>query len=303
MPETLQNLPQGNSSNEKTNQLQRDEAFLHKLVREAGQLLLKHFLNRDYKTKRKADQTIVTEADLAADRYIAESILAAYPDDILLSEELQPSYTIEQDPEPGRTDLRVEADSALTKAYRRNRHVWIVDPIDGTTNFSLGLPIWGVLITRLTDGMPDITTMYFPGLDELYTARKGGGAFLNGEPVHVQPAELQETSTFFTCCSRTYRYYNIKVPYKPRILGSAAYSFCSVGRGAAALGFEATPKMWDIAGGWLFVHEAGGLVKTFDGSQPFPLAPGISYSTQSYPIIIAADAKNLALARKWIEKK
>ncbi len=101
--------------------------------------MLSHFQGPGLHARLKGDRSVVTEADLAADRLISASIHGEYPGDAFLSEELQPSISGED----------VDA-------------IWVIDPLDGTTNFSLGLPIWGVSIARLVGGWPDIGVLYFP---------------------------------------------------------------------------------------------------------------------------------------------
>ncbi len=238
------------------------------LAHQTGDLLLRYFYRDNLDTQLKADKSVVTDADIAADELISTSLKQAYPDDLLLSEELSPS--------------------ASGKADANQRGLWIIDPLDGTTNFSLGLHYWGVLITYLEAGHPVMTAMFFPQLDELYTAYRGQGAALNGQPIQVEPLNPQKRTTFFSCCSRTHKNYRVSVPYKSRILGSAAYSLCAVGRGIALVSFEATPKIWDIAGGWLLVQEAGGSVATLDDSQPFPVRLDQSYARLNFPTLAAA---------------
>jgi myo-inositol-1(or 4)-monophosphatase len=254
--------------------------FSIELAREAGQLLCQRFQHADLKTSIKADRTVVTQADIEADDLIAAAIRRSFPQDVILSEELQPGYDASPD-----------------------GAVWVIDPIDGTTNFSLGLPVWGSLIARVVQGVPQTTAMFFPLLDELYSAERGQGAFLNGDRITTQPPSDEKPYTFFSCCSRTHRSYQVSVPYKTRILGSAAYTFCSVARGIAVIGFEAAPKIWDIAGGWLLVEEAGGVVETLDGSRPFPLLPGMEYARQNFPTISAASPEVAHKARTWIRPR
>ena len=232
-----------------------DLDFAANLARETGQLLVTQYTQTDRLTRLKADRSVVTEADLKADRLISKRLQESYPDDMLLSEELQPCF------EGG-----------------VGKKLWIIDPLDGTTNFSLGLQIWGVLIARLVDGWPELGVLHFPLLGETYTAERGQGAYLNNERIRVKPPDEHTHASFFACCGRTHRRYEVRVPYKPRILGSAAYSLCAVGRGMAIAAFEATPKIWDIAAGWLLVREAGGLVETYDESEPFPLLSGEEYA-------------------------
>jgi len=254
--------------------------FAIELARSTGKLLLKFFRPGGSETRLKADQSVVTEADLAADRLVKQAIRDAYPQDLVLSEELHPWLPL-----------------------GHQGAVWVVDPLDGTTNFSLGLPIWGVSIARAVNGLPETGAIIFPLLDELYSAQIGTGAFWNGERIRVQPPDKRKPATFFACCGQTHKLYRVSVPYKPRILGSAAYNFCAVARGAAVLTFEATPKIWDLAAAWVLILEAGGVIETHHGPSPFPLTPGMDYTTQAFPTLAAATAKMVTKARKMIEIK
>jgi myo-inositol-1(or 4)-monophosphatase len=257
-----------------------DLQFVEELACSAGDLLASYYRPEGTPYKLKHDQSVVTEADIAADDLIAEAIRAAYPDDLILSEEVQPF---------------------LSPDHRGN--TWVVDPLDGTTNFSLGLPIWGVAIVKAIDGMPHTAAMYFPLIHEMYTAQAGAGAYLNGDRIHVRPPESGPATTFFACCGHTHRQYNVSVPYKPRILGSAVYDFCSVARGAALLCFEATSKLWDIAAPWILVQEAGGFIQAHHGQSPFPLPLNVRDSSQAYPTLSAASEKLLIKGRSWIQLK
>lgn len=240
--------------------------FAETLARQAGSLLTEFFQLNGIESTQKADHTVVTQADLAADDLIRSAIQAAYPEDQILTEE-----------------------SGITQ-YRPDRPMWIIDPLDGTTNFSLGLHTWGVSIARLVDGYPDIAAIYFPLYSELYTAKRGEGAFLNQQPLQIDPQNAQRTTAFFACCSRTFRRYQVGVRYKTRILGAAAYDFCCVARGAAIAGFQVTPKIWDIAGGWLVLEEAGGSAQLHGGGSPFPYTVMEGFERISYPTVMAANA-------------
>jgi myo-inositol-1(or 4)-monophosphatase len=245
--------------------------FTIELAQRAGELLLQYYSRTILPIGLKNDQSIVTEADFASDELISKSIREVFPDSIILSEELATSIT--------------------SPEFSNDRSVWIVDPLDGTTNFSLGMHIWGVLITRLVGGVPAETVHYFPALQELYTARHGEGVWMNGKAIRVQPPRKDRPTTFFSCCSRTYHKYQLEVPYKTRILGSAGYSFCCLARGAALISFEATAKIWDIIGAWLIVSEAGGFIETLDGSQPLPLLAEYNYAQINFPVLATATQK------------
>ncbi len=251
-----------------------------RLALEAGELLKGYHQRQGGQVRTKLDHSVVTEADMAADRLIAHSIQEAFPQDILLSEEIQPYLP-----------------------HDISNPVWVIDPLDGTTNFFLGLPIWGVSIARLESGMPVLAVLNFPMLGEMYLAQHDSGAYLNDKSIRVKPPHPDQPAAFFSCCSRTHRKYTIKVPYKPRILGSAVYDMCTVARGIAVLGFEVTPKIWDIAGAWLLVSEAGGVIESYTGTSPFPLTPGTDYSQRNFPTLAAPNQELITLARSQIIPK
>jgi len=248
------------------------------LAQRAGKLLLE-LSGQEVSMQVKGDRTAVTQADLQSHDLIVTALREAFPHDTIISEEGSRAY-----PESGEA-------------------AWVIDPLDGTTNFGLGLPIWGVLLCRLEQGFPALTVMYFPRLAELYTARRGGGAFLNGRPIQVEPPSAARPFSFFICCSRTIRRYQVNVPYKARILGSAAYTYCCVARGMALLGFEATPKIWDLAGGWLLVQEAGGVIEAYEGCSPFPFQAAAADLSTPYPTLAAATPELLAQGRLQIIRK
>jgi myo-inositol-1(or 4)-monophosphatase len=253
--------------------------FIADLANKTGDHLLDYFKPNGTTPTLKDDRSLVTEADISADRLILEAISERYPDSKVLSEELSPRLDSESSP------------------------VWVVDPLDGTTNFSLGLPIWGVSIAQVEDGFPVAAAIYFPVLKEIYTAQIGQGAWLNGDGIRASPSNPGNPNTFFTCCSRTLHRYEVNLRYKTRILGSACYSICAVARGMALIGLEATPKIWDIAASWLIVGEAGGVIETFDGSRPFPLQPGCDYRHSEFPTLAAGTPDLLAHARREIRLK
>lgn len=253
-------------------------AFAIALAQRAGKLLL-DLSHQEIQMQVKGDRTAITQADLQSHALITSALQEAFPQDIIISEEGSRAVS-----EVGGT-------------------AWLVDPLDGTTNFGLGLPIWGVLLCRLEQGFPTLSVMYFPRLDELYVASRGGGAFLNGRPIRVEHPSSERPFSFFICCSRTIRRYQISVPYKARILGSAAYTYCCVARGVALLGFEATPKIWDLAGGWLTVQEAGGVIEAYEGRSPFPFHAATDDLSLSYPTLAAATPELLAQGRQQITRK
>ena len=253
--------------------------FAIDLALQTGDLLRDYFSPAGLQAVQKADHTVVTEADMAADRLITEAINSKFPQDKIISEESSHKLDDPQTP------------------------TWIIDPLDGTTNFSLGLSIWGISIARLINGYPELGILYFPLINELYCAERGSGAFLNHLPITTHGSSYSQAMSFFACCSRSFRYYDITIPYKLRILGSCAYTFCMVARGSALLGFDATPKIWDLAAIWLLVEEAGGKISAFDGSPAFPISPMENFSNINYPTLAAATLDIYSFGQKKIRKK
>jgi myo-inositol-1(or 4)-monophosphatase len=249
------------------------------LARRAGKVLMDAFRIAGTCASFKSDHSFVTQTDVAVDHLVTTALQENFPGEAILSEELQTYLS-----QPAST-------------------LWVIDPLDGTTNYCLGLPVWGVLITRLKNGLPEMCVQYFPLLDELYSAQRGQGAWLNGVPISVGPPDPNQPYGFFACCSRTHRLYNISLPHKARILGSAAYTFCMLARGAALVGFEATPKIWDIAGAWLLVQEAGGAITPLEGLSPFPVVSGQDYSQRSFPTLGASTLAMLVSAQSKISRK
>jgi myo-inositol-1(or 4)-monophosphatase len=253
--------------------------YVVELARRVGEVQLDYFDENSDKAREpqlKSDASLVTQADLVSDRMIHDALAIRFPDDAIISEELAPGVDF------------------------TGENTWVVDPLDGTTNFSLGLPFWGVSIARVRNGMPCLAVLYFPMLRELYTAIAGEGAFLNGKPTRVATPDEHHGVGFLTCCSRTHRRYIVGLPLKTRILGAAAYSLCAVAKGTAAVALETIPKLWDIAAASLVVTEAGGLVEGFGSDGPFPLELGQAYSDLNYPTLAAASPELLKAAHETI---
>lgn len=249
------------------------------IARDAGELLMRHFCDESLTSDWKQDYSIVTEADVAADRLIADALASKFPSDAILSEELAPT------------------------SAAASRHTWVVDPLDGTTNFSLGVQHWGVSIARCDASGPDVGVMFFPALGEMYVASRGAGATMNGRPIHARAPSASRPLGMIACCARTPRFYHVNLPMKVRVFGSAAYTLACVARGSAAIGMETRPKIWDLAAGWCLVEEAGGAIETLDGSEPFPLHADREYAARSFAVLAAASPALLAQAREHIEAR
>lgn len=227
---------------------------------------------------RKADGSLVTRTDRAIDALLSLRITERYPGHAVLSEEQVTTY-----------------DPAI-------RYTWVVDPLDGTTNFARGLPVWGISIALLDQGEPIVGVVRFPSLHEEFASVKGQGATWNSELVTTAPERTIDNQHFIMCCTRTGRRYRVTTPLKTRILGSAAYHLLKVADGSALAAIEATPKIWDLAAALLILAEAGGVAQPIGrGSLPFPVPPVASdFRNQSFPLIAAANLDVLQVVSRQV---
>ena len=161
--------------------------------------------------------------------------------------------------------------------YRPRGSFWIVDPIDGTTNFIKDYRVSAVSVALVVDGAAELGVVYNPYLDEMFTAVRGEGACCNGKPVRVSEEPLERGVVLFGTApynpefaentfalARAYFEKSLDI----RRSGSAALDLCYVAAGRAELFFEFRLSPWDHAAGGLVVREAGGLVSDLDGNEP-----------------------------------
>jgi fructose-1,6-bisphosphatase/inositol monophosphatase family enzyme len=180
-------------------------AFARELARDTAALLVANF-GRLVATKKK-DDTLVTESDIESDRRIVSAIRQKYPTHGILSEE-------------------------SNKIFNGEEWCWVIDPIDGTTNFTWGFPVWGVLIGLLYNGQPVMGVADFPMTSEHYYAVTGGGAFCNDAPIYASDAEKMDSSRVFACCTRTLKKGRPDVPMRIRVAGSTGFDLAMLACGA-----------------------------------------------------------------------
>jgi myo-inositol-1(or 4)-monophosphatase len=224
------------------------------IAREAGALLLERS-GGALDVRLKGDVDLVTAADRASEERIVSRIRERFPDHGILAEEGGAS-----------------GDPASVE------HLWVVDPLDGTTNFAAGLPIWSVSIGVLRRGERLAGVVHDPNRGECFTALRGEGTRLNGRPVRVSEAGSLDSAllvTGFPYDIRTSPVDNLdhfermmKVSRAVRRLGSAAIDLAYVACGRFDGFWELKLHPWDVAAGALLVEEAGGVVTDFDGG-PF----------------------------------
>jgi myo-inositol-1(or 4)-monophosphatase len=230
-----------------------------------------HLLTERYiHAEDKADGSVVTQCDLWADAELRGAIAQAFPDHGVLSEEVEHIFPA--------TDW-----------------CWIIDPIDGTTNFARGLPLWGISLGLLYRGTPVFGYVHLPPLRQSFHGYWAGdsgldlptGAFLNGQLIHSSP-EPVSPNHFFNVCARSTAVLQQPLPAKVRMLGVATYNLLTVAAGWSLGGVEATPKIWDIAAVWAIVQAAGAVWQPLESEAIFPLTVGQDYGDRAYPTLVTA---------------
>jgi myo-inositol-1(or 4)-monophosphatase len=229
------------------------------IAREAG-MFLKNRLNSEHTIDYKGEINLVTEADKISEGMITSKIASLFPDHDILAEE-------------------------FTYTTRGSDFTWIIDPLDGTTNYAHGYPFFCVSIAleRLDNIIVGI--VYDPMLDEMFVAEKGKGAFLNDRAIHVSntnrviksllatgfPYDIREDS------HNNLNYFNTMIMKAQAIrrAGSAALDLAYVAAGRFDGFWELKLNPWDIAAGWLLVEEAGGIVTDMQGKDYYLESPAI----------------------------
>src|SRR6202142_4494401 len=224
------------------------------MAREAGSLLMGHF-RRHVKIEYKGDVDLVTVADRESEALILERIQRQFPGHDVIGEE------------GARIDTGAE-------------YKWYVDPLDGTTNFAHGYPVFCVSLAVERRGERVAGVIYDPTRDEMFRAELGGGAWLNDKPIHVSAtAKLGECliATGFPSHKRPknpniHFYHQLTLrTHGVRRAGSAALDLCNVASGRYDGFWEFNLNPWDTAAGVLIVEEAGGRVTDLSGG-PFQIA-------------------------------
>jgi myo-inositol-1(or 4)-monophosphatase len=224
----------------------------------AGELQMARF-GQGVHIDKKGAIDLVTEVDLAVERMFRALIAERFPEHAVLAEELGGAVAVPPGP------------------------CWVFDPIDGTTNYAHGLPIFCASLAFEVDGVAEIGAIYDPNRRELFTAERGGGAFLNGRPLRVSAAETLLDAVLVTgfpydVHQRVDEIVGLFGAFVGRAravrrLGSAAIDLCYVAAGRMDGFWESDLKPWDIAAGALIVAEAGGRVTTMAG-EPFASRAG-----------------------------
>ncbi len=217
----------------------------------------------------KSDGSLVTRSDQWADEALRTAIAAKFPEHGVLSEEME-------------------------HLFPNTEWCWVIDPIDGTTNFTRGIPIWGISLGLLHWGTPVFGYVVIPPLrsafhgfwDDGSGLNIPTGAFLNQQPIQSSQDELGKNH-FFSICARSLSVLQNPLPCKIRMLGATTYNFLMVASGSALGGVEATPKVWDLAAVWPILQASGATCVPL-ADQPFPLKVGADYGDRPFPTLVVS---------------
>ena len=219
--------------------------FAIRATEEAGKLALTYFANKDtLRVDQKGAQDWVSEADRDVEMFLREKIIEAFPADGIIGEE--------HDAKEGVSGFD-----------------WVIDPIDGTTNFVNGIPAWTVVLAGVSDSQTQIGVIHEPNVGETYVAQKGAGATLNGDPMRVaQDVELASGTIAVGYSNRVEAAHVIPVIaalvehgalYHRNASGALSLAYVADGR---LLGYvEEHMNAWDCLAGQLMIAEAGGLIE------------------------------------------
>lgn len=226
----------------------------------------------------KSDGTLITTCDRWSDEAIASGLGVIAPGEGVLSEEGSKSVP-------------------TTQAY------WVVDPLDGTTNFAAGIPYWAISVARWVDGVPSEVFLDVPSLRQRIVAIRGKGAWRNGKLLTAETRTASE-SACVSLCSRSIRVLqrrpDRRFPGKIRLLGVASLNLLSVAMGQTAGALEATPKIWDLAAVWLVLSELK-CPMIWLSQDPGTLKAGDDLADADFPVVVAGNAEMLERLRDWGE--
>jgi myo-inositol-1(or 4)-monophosphatase len=207
-----------------------------------------------FDVRKKGPADLVTQADLASQEAVRQIVLGAFPDHCLLGEESDPK----------------------AKRNERAEYRWIVDPLDGTTNYVHGIPHYCVSLGLERNGHLLVGAVYDPVLDECFTAIDGRGACLNGKPIHTSGASVLLESLAAVgfppnvqSGAPDLRLFLEMIPHCQAIrrTGSSALNLCYIAAGRYDLFWSYSTHVWDVAAGVLIVREAGGCVTSPNGGE------------------------------------
>ena len=223
----------------------------------------------------KSDGSLITSCDIWSDRTIVDGLSKIAPREGVLSEE---------------GEKRIPEGDAF----------WIVDPLDGTTNFAAGIPFWSISVARFVKGRPQSSFLIIPTLKKKFVAIAGEGVWLNNKKIFSD--NNSQRSDCVSLCSRSIKILQINpkeiFPGKIRLLGVSSLNLTSVAMGQTFGAIEATPKIWDIAAAWLILEELNCIVDWLE-INPLDLKSGKDLADINFPLIAGRTKQNIKDLKPW----
>ena len=258
-----------NQSNLTNNQLSSLDSLFeivsHRQIKDFGNI----------SASNKSDGSLITSCDLWSDKTIVDGLASIAPNEGVLSEEGEKSIP-------------------NTNAY------WVVDPLDGTTNFAAGIPYWSISVARFVEGRPQSSFLIIPTLKKKFVSIKGKGVWLNNQK--IDPKQKNHISECVSLCSRSIKILQKKptsaFPGKIRLLGVSSLNLTSVAMGQTFGAIESTPKIWDIAAAWLLLEELNCSIEWLK-TDPINLIPGQDLSNVNFPLIACRSLEKIKILKPW----
>lgn len=239
--------------------LENAKKTMNTALKQSGEVLMQYFGKTFTSSMKESISSVLTEADLASERILLEILGSGSGPFNIISEE---------------------------KGYvdHRSDYTWVVDPLDGTSNFAAGIPWFGIIIALMHHQKPMMAAMYLPADDHLYLAESGKGAWKNGNPIYVTPStDLKEHLVVYSFDyspdpekTKSEMELMARLTSNVRNIRStnSLYDFCYMTDGRLGAAINQTTKIWDIAAPWLIIREAGGVVTDIHGGAiHFDLSP------------------------------
>ncbi len=223
----------------------------------------------------KSDGSLITSCDLWSDKTIVNGLSKIAPNEGVLSEE-------------------------GGKCIPNTSSYWVVDPLDGTTNFAAGIPYWSISVARFVHGKPQSSFLIIPTLNKKFVSIKGKGVWVNNNKIRSD--QYNQKSECVSLCSRSIKILQKKpksiFPGKIRLLGVSSLNLISVAMGQTFGALESTPKIWDIAAAWLLLEELDCFIDWL-GIDPLNLVAGQDLSEVNFPLIASRTIEKMKILRPW----
>lgn len=180
----------------------------------------------------------------------------------------------------------IAEENDLRKEPKSGSRFWVIDPIDGTASFVVGLPVWGIAIGLIEHNKPIAGFFYLPATDDVFYTQPDGRVMRNGKTVRLKEPEVFHPETALLALSRLHRHFAIDAnfPGKLRSLGSSVAHLCYLAAGCADGAFLWNVHLWDIVAGLALLVNNGGIIRGLEGEQ-FDLSGLLDGKKQTYPLL------------------